>query len=228
MGDAVVVGNLRGLIVFDLDGTLIDSERDLAASVNALLVERGAEALPLASIASMVGDGAAVLIRRAFDAARLQMDDRSLARFLELYDDRLTRTTRPYPGMIEALQVLTQRSRCAVLTNKPLGHTQRLLQELDLAPFFSASVGGDGPFPRKPDPAGLLHLIAHHAATADVTVLVGDSHIDAATAAAAGTGFCLAEYGFGARTILEEQLRPSDLRISRPLDLPGALKDFSG
>ena len=222
------MGNLRGLIVFDLDGTLIDSERDLADSINALLVEGGAEALPLASIASMVGDGAAALIRRAFEAARLQMNDKSLSRFLQHYDDRLTRTTRPYPGIVEALQGLTQRSRCAVLTNKPLGHTRRLLDELELAPFFSASVGGDGPFPRKPDPAGLLHLIAHHAATPGTTMLVGDSHVDAATAAAAGTGFCLAEYGFGARTIREEQLRASDLRISRPLDLLGALKDFGG
>ncbi len=222
------MGHLRGLIVFDLDGTLIDSERDLADSVNALLVEDGAEALPLASIASMVGDGAAALIRRAFDAARLQMNDRSLSRFLAHYDERLTRTTRPYPGMIEALHVLTQRSHCAVLTNKPLDHTRRLLEELELAPFFSASVGGDGPFPRKPDPAGLLHLVAQHAATSDTTILVGDSHIDAATAAAAGTGFCLAEYGFGARTIREEQPRASDLRISRPLDLVDALRKVGG
>ena len=220
------MGNLRGLIVFDLDGTLVDSERDLAESVNALLVERGADELPLPAIGSMVGDGAAVLVLRALDAARLPMDDTSLSRFLELYDDRLTRTTRPYPGTIEALEALSQRSQCAVLTNKPLGHTQRLLDELDLAHFFSVSIGGDGPFPRKPDPAGLRHLVAHHGATVDRTVLVGDSHIDAATAAAAGTGFCLAEYGFGARGILEEQLRPSDLRISRPLDLVSALKDF--
>ena len=211
------------LFVFDLDGTLVDSERDLADAVNALIEERGATRLPERAIGGMVGDGAAVLVRRAFDAAGLEMDDTSLPRFLALYDERLTRTTRPYEGMIDALAALRGAGVCAVLTNKPAAHTQRLLDELGLAAFFASCVGGDGPFPRKPDPAGLRHLMAQHQVPADSTVLIGDSHIDAATAAAAGARFCLAEYGFGARGIRPSQLRAGDVRVPRPADLPASL-----
>jgi phosphoglycolate phosphatase len=212
------------LVVFDLDGTLIDSERDLADAVNALLAERGAASLSERVVGGMVGDGAAVLVRRAFDAAGLAVDDAALSRFLQLYDERLTRTTRPYDGIIDALTSLRSLgATAAVLTNKPSNHTTRLLDELGLATFFSTSIGGDGPFARKPDPAGLLHLVRVHDSHAGATVMVGDSHIDAATAAAAGTGFCLAEYGFGARTIRPEQLRASDVRIATPADLPRAL-----
>ena len=214
------------LFVFDLDGTLVDSERDLADAVNALLEERAASRLSDRAIGGMVGDGAGVLVRRAFEAAGLRMDESSLPRFLALYDERLTRTTRPYDGMIDALTALRGAGVCAVLTNKPAAHTQRLLDELDLAAFFASSVGGDGPFPRKPDPAGLRHLMTQHRVAADSTVLIGDSHIDAATAAAAGTRFCLAEYGFGARAIQPSQLRAGDVRVARPADLPTALAHF--
>jgi phosphoglycolate phosphatase len=217
------VGDVRRLIVFDLDGTLVDSERDLADAVNALLEERGAPRLSETAIAGMVGDGAGVLVRRACDAAGLEMDDTSLPRFLALYDERLTRTTRPYEGMVDALTALRRAGICSVLTNKPAAHTQRLLDELGLAPFFASSIGGDGPFPRKPDPAGLRHLMEQHQVPPDSTVLIGDSHIDAATAAAAGTHFCLAAYGFGARHIQPSQLRTGDIRAAYPADLPAAV-----
>ena len=215
------MGDLRRLIVFDLDGTLIDSERDLADAVNALLTERGAEPLPLSAVASMVGDGAAALVGRAFEAARLRMNDATLSRFLELYDERLLHTTRPYPGIVEALEAIAPLGVLAVLTNKPLEHTERLLDGLGLARFFADVVGGDGPLPRKPDPAGLRHLMsAHHALPAN-TVLVGDSTVDAATATSAGTGFCLARYGFGARMIGQD-LAP-DAEVETPAAIPQAI-----
>lgn len=217
------MGDLRRLIVFDLDGTLVDSERDLADAVNALLTERGADALPRAAIASMVGDGAAVLVRRAFDAARLQMDATTLPRFLELYDERLLDTTRPYPGIVGALDVLERHGVLAVLTNKPLAHTRRLLEALGLASFFSDVIGGDGPFARKPDAAGLRHLMTHHETAARRTVVVGDSHIDAATARAAGAAFCLARYGFGARTLPPDVLQPSDRAADSPAAVSSAV-----
>ena len=215
------MGNLRGLIVFDLDGTLIDSERDLANAVNALLAERGAAELPLPVIGSMVGDGAAVLLSRAFDAAELPIDGKSLPRFLELYNDRLLDTTRPYPGIADALDAVRRYGALAVLTNKPLQHTQRILKGLDLAQFFDTVLGGDGPLPRKPDPAGLRHLMIAHRAAPRGVVLVGDSPVDAATAASAGTAFCLARYGFGARNF-EAGIVP-DAGVDAPADIPAAI-----
>ena len=220
------MGDVRRLIVFDLDGTLVDSERDLADAVNALLEERGAPRLSERVIAGMVGDGAGVLVRRALDAAGLDLDDASVPRFLALYGERLTRTTRPYEGMVDALTAVGGSATCAVLTNKPADHTQRLLDELGLAAFFASSVGGDGPFPRKPDPAGLRHLMTQHAAGPLSTVLIGDSHIDAATAAAAGTLFCLAEYGFGARVVTSDHLRPADVRLGHPSQLASVLRQL--
>jgi phosphoglycolate phosphatase len=215
------VGDLRRLIVFDLDGTLIDSERDLADAVNVLLIERGAAALPPPSIGSMVGDGAAVLVRRAFDAAHLPMDEGSLPRFLQLYDERLLNTTRPYEGIVEALEAITQHGVLAVLTNKPLEHTERLLNGLDLARFFAEVLGGDGPLPRKPDPAGLRRLMSSHGAVPSGTILIGDSRVDADTAASAGTAFCLARYGFGARMIGSD-VAP-DAEVKTPSAIPGAV-----
>jgi phosphoglycolate phosphatase len=209
------------LIVFDLDGTLIDSERDLADAVNALLTERGGAALPLPVIGSMVGSGAAVLVRRAFDAACLPIDDMALPRFLELYDARLLNTTRPYAGIVEALETLERDGVLAVLTNKPSGHTARLLEGLDLARFFANVLAGDGALPRKPDPAGLHHLMAAHDVVPARTILIGDSMVDAATSRAAGARFCLARYGFGARMIGASAA--PDAEVDAPAGIPPAV-----
>ena len=215
------MGDIQRLIVFDLDGTLIDSERDLADAVNALLAERGGDALPLSAIGSMVGDGAVVLVRRAFDAARLPIDDLALPRFLELYDARLLNTTRPYPGIVEALETIGRHGVLAVLTNKPLRHTERLLEGFDLTRFFADVLGGDGALPRKPDPAGLRHLMSAHGVIPSRTVLVGDSMVDANTSRSAGTKFCLARYGFGARMIGAATAPDAEART--PAGIPDAV-----
>lgn len=216
------MGDLRGLIVFDLDGTLIDSRRDLADAANALILERGGAPLSEDAVGRMVGDGAAMLVRRACTAAGIPLDDTSVPRFLELYDARLLQTTRPYSGIIEALQAVERHAVLAVLTNKPLGPTQKLLVALDLAPFFATVIGGDGPFPRKPDPQGLRHLMSHHGIPLRRTVLVGDSHIDAATARAAGTAFCVARWGFGA----DGPPFAADAGMDAPADLPAVIASF--
>ena len=219
MGDAVLMGDLQRLIAFDLDGTLIDSRRDLADAANALIVERGGAPLTEDAVGRMVGEGAATLVRRALIAAGLTFDAASLPRFLELYDARLLGNTRPYPGMIEALQAVERRAVLAVLTNKPLAPTRKLLAALKLAPFFATVIGGDGPYPRKPDPGGLQHLMNEHQVSAHRTVLVGDSPIDAATARAAGAAFCAARYGFGAVGATFH----AEAAIDRPMDLPTAI-----
>ena len=186
------------LFVFDLDGTLVDSLRDLADSANELLVSYGVAPLEISTIGGMVGDGAARLVARACAAAGIAPPD-ALARFLEIYDSRLLTHTRPYEGMPDVMATLGRGASLAVLTNKPLGATRRILAGLDLAKFFDedAVIGGDGPWPRKPDPAGLLHLCERAAVAPADAMLVGDSHVDWRTARDAGTAICLARYGFG-------------------------------
>ena len=190
-----------GLVVFDLDGTLVDSQRDIAAAANAVLESCGAAALPIESVARMVGEGAATLVARVFAAAGIEAPPDALARWMAVYDRVLLDETVPYDGVIDTLEALRGRVPLAVLTNKPLEPTRRILDGLGLAPFFNpASVlGGDGPMPRKPDPAGLHALMRAHGVTPDATVMVGDSVIDFRTAEAAGTRCALATYGFGFR-----------------------------
>ncbi len=211
----------RRLIVFDLDGTLVDSRRDLADSANALLTACGAAELSEEVIGRMVGDGAATLIARAFAASGRESPPGALDRFLALYDERLLNHTRPYPQMAEVLSDLGARAVLAVLTNKPLAATRRVLAGLDLARHFPETlvVGGDGPFARKPDPAGLQHLIATAGTTADDTVLVGDSVIDWRTARNAATRVYLARYGFGFEGFPIEALKDGELIVDRPSQL---------
>ena len=186
------------LVVFDLDGTLIDSRRDLAESVNALVVERGGRELPLDTVTAMVGEGAALLVRRALTTAGLEPDvESALPRFLEIYDERLLLHTQPYPGTREMLEAVRLEARLAVLTNKPQHHTERVLRGLQLDGYFSDVVGGDTAHGRKPDPAGLRHLIAQADGSISATTMIGDSAIDLRTARAAGVRVCLVRYGFG-------------------------------
>lgn len=208
-----------GLIAFDLDGTLVDSLRDLAESANALLVESGGARLAEEAIGRMVGDGAATLVRRAFEAAHVPQPSDALARFLRIYDARLLRCTRPYAGVPDLLTELHARAMpLAVLTNKPLGATREILAGLDLARFFpdGAIVGGDGPLARKPDPAGLLHLAQTAGAVPEDVLLVGDSIVDHRTARAASARICMAGYGFGFRDFPSHELAPADWVIDSP------------
>ena len=209
------------LIVFDLDGTLIDSRRDLADAANALLESAGAAPLSEERIGRMVGDGAATLVARAFEASGVERPAGALERFLALYDERLLNHTRPYPGIPDVLEVLGLRAPLALLTNKPLASTQRILAGLGLARHIpeGAGIGGDGPFARKPDPSGLQHLTARARVAASSTLLVGDSLVDWRTARAAGTPICLARYGFGYEGFPREELGALDLQIDVPADL---------
>jgi len=211
------------LIVFDLDGTLVDSRRDLADATNALLADLGAGPLAMDAVTGMVGEGAAVLVRRALSAAGLDPDTPgALDRFLRRYDERLLVHTRPYAGIPEALRALRTGCVLAVLTNKPAGATARILAGLDLAPYFDHVIGGDSTHGRKPDPAALRYLMDASSATPASTVLVGDSRIDLETARRAGTRVCLVRYGFGFTSAVGD-LRGDELMVERPEDLPRAL-----
>jgi phosphoglycolate phosphatase len=211
------------LVVFDLDGTLIDSRRDLAESVNALVVERGGRELPLDTVTAMVGEGAALLVRRALTAAGLEPDvESALPRFLDIYDQRLLVHTVPYPGTLDMLDTVRAAARLAVLTNKPQHHTERVLRGLQLSPYFSDVVGGDTAHGRKPDPAGLRYLISQANGAASTTTMIGDSAIDLRTARAAGVRVCLARYGFGFPSAAAE-LAGNELIASSPSELAGLI-----
>ena len=212
------------LIVFDLDGTLVDSRRDLADAANQLLVEHGCRPHSEEAIGRMVGDGAATLVARAFAAASCEAPADALARFLEIYDRRLLMYTRAYDGVEALLAELQTRVALAVLTNKPLDASRTILQGLGLASFFRAGiVGGDGPLPRKPDPSALEHLMKAAGASRQGTLLVGDSVVDCQTAHRAGVRVCLARYGFGSHGVDDSHLEPGDLAIDRPSDLLSVL-----
>jgi len=208
------------LVVFDLDGTLVDSHRDLAEATNALLTDLGASTLSHDVVTSLVGEGAAVLVKRALSSAGVDPDTPSaLERFLLHYNARLLDTTRPYPGMVDTLNGLRARHRLAVLTNKPERPTMQILKGLDMDSLFSDVIGGDSPHGRKPDPAGLLDLVARAGVTPAETLLVGDSPVDLATARRAGTHICLARYGFGYR-FGGNGFRGDEHFIDGPAELP--------
>jgi len=212
------------LVVFDLDGTLIDSIGDLTRAVNRLVGELGGRSLGLDEVSAMVGEGAALLVHRALGASGVDTDAaRALPRFLEIYDAILPGETRPYPGIPEALAALAPHAMLAVLTNKPTAAAVKLLETLDLSRFFPLVVGGDGPFRRKPHPDGLRHLIAASAASPEEAVLVGDSMVDLQTARAAGVTTCVARYGFGQAVFSASALRGDELLADSPADLPRVL-----
>ena len=208
------------LVVFDLDGTLIDSRLDLAESANALIVERGGRPLPVDAITAMVGEGAKLLVSRALTAAGLPPDvETALPRFLDLYDARLLVHTQLYPGTIEMLDTVARAARLAILTNKPQHHTDRILAGLGIATRFDAVIGGDTALGRKPDPRGLHHLMERAGCGVIDTVLVGDSAIDLRTARAAGVRICLVRYGFGF-PLAEREATGGELIAGSASDVP--------
>jgi phosphoglycolate phosphatase len=215
-------GKRIGLVVFDLDGTLVDSSVDIANAVNALLGTLGAAALPVAAVVDMVGNGAPLLVRRALASASLDPDTPgALEQFLELYDTRLMVHTRTYDGMVDTLTWIGERLPMSVLTNKPARATSLMLDGLGLRHHFRDVVGGDTALGRKPDPAALLHLASAAGVPAHKTLMVGDSPIDLATARNAGTRVCLVRYGFGFR------FSPADFRGDELfVDSPAALVDL--
>jgi phosphoglycolate phosphatase len=187
------------LIIFDLDGTLIDSAGDLCVALNALLAEFGRAPLTLSAVRPMIGDGVGMLVDRGL-AARpgAPVDrDRAVARFLEIYRGAPAARTTLYPGVAETLGRLAQSgATLALCTNKPEAITRVVLGALGLDGFFSRIVGGDTLPWRKPDPRPLTTIVEACGATAEAVLFVGDSEVDAAAAAAAGIPFVLMTYGY--------------------------------
>jgi phosphoglycolate phosphatase len=187
------------LVVFDLDGTLIDSAPDMHRAVNLMLADLGCNPLTLPDIRSMVGDGASALIARALAARQCVNVDtgKALSEFLHHYESNPTAVTRPFPGVAATLERLQAFGlTLAVCTNKPTRLTEMVLENLGLSRFFKRVLAGDSMPYRKPDPRALLEVLNGFGTPAGAAILVGDSEVDAATAQGAKVPFILMTYGY--------------------------------
>lgn len=198
-----------GVVVFDLDGTLVDSAPDLQACANQLLAELGLPALGLAQVTSFVGEGIPPLIARCLSAAGRSTTgvqlDAAIGRYKQIYAAAPARHSRLYDGVLDCLERLQERQvKLGVCTNKSESLARTVLAALRLDKYFPAVVGGDTLATRKPDAAPLLHTVRLLEAGIGDTVYVGDSEIDAAAAVAAGLPFALFTRGY--RKLPVEQL----------------------
>jgi len=208
------------LLVFDLDGTLVDSKQDLALSVNAMRTEMGLAPLPHDLIASYVGHGVTLLVRRSLGTqATGENVEKGLAFFLAYYRDHMLDHTSPYPGVAEALEKLGGH-KMAVLTNKPVNFSREMLTRLGFASYFAYIYGGNSFPQKKPDPIGLHKLMEDLQISARETLMVGDSDTDVLTGRNAGVWTCGVTYGFGAHTL--QKVSP-DLVIDDMRELPPLL-----
>ena len=229
------------LLVFDLDGTLIDSSLDLCNSVNAALEHVAKPTLPNALIASYIGDGAAMLVRRALgdpddldslDPAKrsgITLFRRAFDFFLDYYRIHKLDNTRLYPGVLEALTTIRTAHPTlplAVLTNKPVNPAREICTALGIAPFFFQSYGGNSFHTKKPDPEGLLTLITEAQTLTGLpiapsqTIMIGDSDVDILTARRAGALSVGCTFGLAPHTLAAAQ---PDVTVDHPSEWPTAL-----
>jgi phosphoglycolate phosphatase len=205
------------LLVFDLDGTLIDSKRDLADSVNAMRAWMGFPPIPDDHVYSYVGDGAPMLVRRSLPGATEEDLARALRYFLDYYREHMLDATTLYPGVRDALDRLHQaRMPMAILTNKPVRFSERLIEGLGLQGHFFRIYGGNSFDEKKPHPVGLEKLLTESGATPDRSVMVGDSAVDVRTARNAGTQACGVAWGFQPETFADA---PPDFVIDAMAEL---------
>lgn len=187
-----------GHLIFDLDGTLVDSRADLAAATNHMLAELGRPLLSVSEVEKLIGLGARVLIERALGPERVHLTERGYDLFMDYYNVHLLDHTRPYSGIVALLEVAQGRGiHLSVLTNKPERPAKAILSGLGLASSLAAVVGGDTLPQRKPDPSGVYALQRETGCPLDETLLVGDSDVDVQTGRAAGVATCGVEWGFG-------------------------------
>ncbi len=209
-------------LVFDLDGTLIDSRRDITTAINRMRAELDLPAIPLEAVVTMVGEGARLLVERALGPGLTsEQIDRALERYLGFYDEVCLEQTRPYPGIGAMLVQLRERYPLALLSNKGEALSRKILDGFGLTPFFREILGGDSLPTRKPDPTGLRVLADRLGLPIERLMLVGDTWIDAETAHNAGCAFALVEWGFPRPPKLDDV--QADLKVAKAEELVAAL-----
>jgi phosphoglycolate phosphatase len=221
-----IPGHTAKLLIFDLDGTLIDSRQDLANSINAMLHHFGKKELPHEVIASYIGDGAPMLVRRSLgdpDDENFVQD--ALLYFMAWYREHKLDNTYVYDGITDALNAIRksrdgQPLKMAVLSNKPVGPSRAIVEALGLGPYFFQVYGGNSFHTKKPDPAGVQALLEEASVFAEETIIVGDSDIDVLTARNAGIFSVGVTYGLAPHTLEDA---PPDVLIDKPHELATVL-----
>ncbi len=209
-------------LIFDLDGTLIDSKLDLAHAVNAARAHFGLPPLDLDTVGTYIGNGAPVLIRRSMWPDASDEDLRkALDYFLAYYSEHKLDNTCAYPGIPEALEELHRDGvGMAVLTNKPVRVSNGILEGLGLGKYFSRIYGGNSFEQKKPHPIGVDTLLAEAGVPRDRAMIVGDSSVDVRTARNAGVKVCGVTYGFQPESFATD---PPDMMVDRPAELARAI-----
>lgn len=211
-------------LIFDLDGTLIDSKQDLIRSVNAMLRELGRRELAEETISGYIGHGAPRLMARALgDECTEAERERALEFFLRYYEEHKMDTTCAYPGVGETLEEL-RAIPMAVLTNKPVRISVRILDAMRLSKYFRLIYGGNSFETKKPDPLGARTILRELSAEPGETLLVGDSEVDVQTARNAGTLAAAVNYGFG---VHDRGAYPADIYLEQFGQLAELLKNGS-
>lgn len=223
-----IPGHTAKLLIFDLDGTLIDSREDLANSINAMLIHFGKKELPHEVIASYIGDGAPMLVRRSLgdpDDENFVQD--AMLYFLSWYREHKLDNTYVYEGVKDALDSIqksrngasnqaNQALKMAVLSNKPVGPSRAIVEALGLGPYFFQVYGGNSFHTKKPDPAGVQALLEEAGVAAEETIIIGDSDIDVLTARNSGIYSVGVTYGLAPHTLEDA---PPDVLIDKPHEL---------
>jgi phosphoglycolate phosphatase len=203
-------------LIFDLDGTLIDSKRDLIHSVNAMLQEMGREQLHEDTISGFIGHGAPQLVGRALGNGATEAErEHALKFFLAYYEDHKMDFTRAYPGVPETLEQLAH-FPMAILTNKPVRISVHILEGLGLSKYFRAVYGGNSFETKKPDPFGARKILSEIGVAPSDALLIGDSEVDVQTARNAGMPAAAVNYGFG---VHDRIAHPADVYFERLADL---------
>jgi phosphoglycolate phosphatase len=193
-------------IVWDLDGTLVDTAPDLVTALNTILDKSGIAGLSLNTVRAMVGEGAQKLIERGFKAGGVPVDADQLGKltalFIEVYTECATDNSRPFPQIVDTLKQLHELNiPMGVCTNKPEALSRQILDGLDLSRYFSSVVGGDTLSTRKPDPQPLLRCLHELATEPQASLMIGDSAVDVKAAHAAGVGVAVVPWGYRSQAI---------------------------